>query len=514
MKMICCVILSATVCVIPSRAQVATPPAAGAENQLAAPVAATMLRLRDGSIQWGSIQTHDPEGVVFVRLDTGGRVRLPWAFLHPEEERDLRTRFGYVDVAGEEILIDADHIVTVEGAELTGVIIDRSGDMLLVKTSSATIPVPKNRLAGAPTIVQVPATEVFTRAELYAQALSNADVSTAEGQFNLARWCERILDFGHAVEHYKKATALDGTFRPEDLRVSTERALAKAARQDQVDYLSDIDALIARRRYDDALARADAFKEKFPDSPLLAEAKKARDRSIKARDKHVAERVATLWFMRAGQLARQMSAKMGVEEIVSYVGGQMSRDILDYVSREAQNLTKEATPEEVKKLWQLRRKVRWNRASYGQGTWLLGRDAALKGNEPTKDETKPLSEKDKERADLQQKLERYLKNQELARKAKTSAEQKDDREAAWKELSADNRASWTLAYYCETSGDFEVDPKPTFTNCRECGGEGTRTLSLAGGNVSRGSIGKGLTDTTLECPTCHGLGVVRRISYR
>lgn len=497
----------------PVAAQVATPPGTP-DGTLAAPTAATMLRLRDGSIQWGGIQAHDPDGLVFVRLDTGGRVRLPWAYLHPEEERDLRTRFGYVDVSGDEVLIDADHIVTIEGAELTGIIIDRTGDMILIKTASATIPVPKNRLAGAPTIVQVPATEVFTRAELYAQALSNADVSAAEGQFNLARWCERILDFAHAAEHYKKGAELDATFRPEDMRVSLERALAKAARQDQVDYLSEIDALIGRRRYDEALARADAFKERFPDSPLQAEAKKAHDRSIKARDKFVAERVATLWFTRSGQLARQVSAKMGIEEVINYVGGQMSRDVLDYVTREAQTLTKAATPDDVKKLWQLRRKVRWNRASYGPGTWLLGRDAALKGSQPAKDETKPVSEKDKERADLEKKLLRYMQNQEMARKAKSTAEQSDDREAAWKDLSSDNRASWVLAYYCETSGDLEVDPKPSFTNCRECGGEGVRTLSLAGGNVNRASIGKGLSDTTIECPTCHGLGVVRKISYR
>jgi DnaJ-class molecular chaperone len=102
----------------------------------------------------------------------------------------------------------------------------------------------------------------------------------------------------------------------------------------------------------------------------------------------------------------------------------------------------------------------------------------------------------------------------MARKAKTTAEQKDDREAAWKEMSTDNRASWMLAYYAENSGDFEVDPKPTFSACRDCGGEGTRTTSLAGANVSRSTVGKGLSETKVECETCHGLGVVRRISYR
>lgn len=484
------------------------------QDASAAATAVTMLRLRDGSIHWGTINAHDPEGIVFDRLDTGGRIRLAWSHLHPEEERDLRSRFGYVDLSGDEVMIDADRIVTIEGAEIVGVIIDKSGDFVLIKTSSATIPVPKNRISGAPTVVQVPATEVYTRAELYAQRLSNVDVSTVEGNFQLAQWCERILDFAHATDHYKAAAQLDSTFRQEEVRVSLARVIEKAAHQDQIDYLANVDALIGRRRYDEALASADAFKEKYPDSTLIANAKKAHDRVLKAREKYVAERIATLWFLRSGQLARQMSTKLGYEEAINYLGGQMQKEVLDYVTKEASMLTKDATPDVVKKLWLQRRKVRWYRASYGLGTWLLGRDAALKGGEEKKTDAKPLTEKDKERADLEKKLERFLQNQELARKSKSSSDQKDDREAAWKELSPDNRAGWILAYYCENSGDFEVDPKPILSACKECGGSGTRVLSLVGGNVSRSAIGKQATDTKLECPACHGLGAIRRISYR
>lgn len=490
----------------------ATLSAASAQDG-AAPTAA-MLRLRDGSIQWGTILAHDPEGILFERLDTGGRVRLVWRFLHPEEERDLRTRLGYVDVSGEELVIDADHVVTIEGAEITGIIVDRSGDSILLKTASATIPIPKNRISGVPNVVQVPASDVYTRAELYAQGLANADTSSAQGLFELGRYCERILDCAHAVEHYKKAAALDSTFRAEDLRVSIERAALKAARQDQIDYLSEIDVLVARRRYDEALARAEAFKERFPDSPLQSEAKRANDRAVKARDKFVADRVATLWFLRAGQLARTAAGKLGIEEAIDYAGTRMSKEILDLVTKEAQSITKTAESDIVKKFWAQRRKLRWSRGSYGSGTWLLGRDAALKGNQPEKKEPTPASEKDKERAQFEEKLRRYLENQEMARKQKSTAEQKDDREAAWRELSMENRVSWILTYYAEFGGDCEVDPKPTFTACRECGGEGYRGVTLAGANVSRSAVGKGLTEAALECGTCHGLGVVRKISYR
>jgi hypothetical protein len=494
----------------------ASSPAATSSADSESPDAAKMLRLRDGSIRWGSIQSHDPDGIVFQSLETGGRAHLPWSYLHPEEERELRERFGYVDLSGEEVLIDADRIVTIEGQEIIGLIIDRSSDSLMVKTASATIRVPKNRILGAPTIVRVPATEVFTRAELYNQQLANTDVSTAAGNFQLAQYCEQVNDFAHAVDHYKAAQSIDASFQPDNVKLGLARATEKAARQDQVDYLTEVEGLAARHRFDEAFARAEAFKDKYPDSPLLPQAKKTKDRVVKAREKYTADRVATLWFLRVGQLAHQAGGKMGYEEAVNYLGGQMQKDVIDYVVKEGTKLTKEATPDAVKKWWGQRRKIRWNRASYGLGTWLLGKDAALKGSEDPnkKDDKKPLSETDKNRQDLEKKLQRYLENQELARKAKTTGEQKDDREAAWKELPVDARRGWILAYYVENSGDFEVDKKPMLAACRECGGEGTRIVALAGANVSRQAIGKQSTETRIECPSCHGLGIVRRISYK
>jgi hypothetical protein len=485
-------------------------------HQEAAVNPATMLRLRDGSIRWGAIQSHDPDGILFQMLDTGGRARLAWTFLHPEEERDLRERFGYVDVSEEEIFVDADRIVTIEGIEIVGVIIDRSGDNVLVKTDTATVQVPKNRISGAPTIVRVPITEVYTRAELYAQQLANTDLSTAQGNFSVAQYCEQIKDFVHAAEHYKKAQELDATFHANDLPLALQRATEKAARQDQVDYLSEVDGLSNRLRFDEALARAEAFKDKYPDSPMIPLAKKAKDRVIKAREKHVVDRVSTLWKLRVGQLADNAGGKMGYEEAIGYLGGQMQKDVLDYVVKEASRITKEATADNVKKAWAARRRIRWERASYGLGTWLLGKDAALKGSEdPSAKEAKaPVSEQDKARADLEKKLKTYLEGQELARKAKSSAEQKDDREAAWAELSVDNRRGWIRAYYCENSGDFEVDPRPILAACKDCGGEGTRLMSMAGSNVAKNAIGKASTDARIECPSCHGIGAVRRISYR
>jgi hypothetical protein len=478
------------------------------------PAEVRMLRLRDGSFQFGTIAAHDPDGIVFVRLDTGGRARIPWSFLHPEEDVELRTRLGYVDLTGDEVLVQAERLSTVDGMEFVGRVVDRTANSILLKTNTGTIPVPINRLSGAPAVVQVSALDVYTRAELYAQQQALADLSTPAGNFELARYCERVLDFAHAVEHYRKAAELDPAYRKDDVAAGLARATEKAARQDQVDWLAQVDDLVGRKAFDQALAQAEAFAGKFPDSPLLPDAKKKKDRALKARDRYLLERVGLLWPLKAAQIARNHSAEASFEAVLGYLDGQMSKDVLDAVTKAAQAITKEATTDVVRRTWTQRRKERWQRASYGLGTWLLGRDAALKGEQKQEAEKPPANEKDKERADLEKKLQRFLQNQEMARKSKSTADQKDERDAAWKELPGVARAGWILAYYAENSGDFEVMAKPLFSNCRECGGTGTRTLTLAGANVAREAIGKQTTDQVIECPACHGLGVVRRISYR
>jgi len=472
-----------------------------------------MLRLRDGSFQWGAIASHDPEGLVFERLDTGGRARLSWGYLHPEEELELKTRFGYIDLTGEEILVDAERIVTTDGLELIGRIVGSTPDAIVVKTNTGTIPVPKRRLSAAPTLVRVNALDVWTRPELYAQQQALTDVTTAGGNLELARFCERILDFAHAAEHYKKAAELDPALEKDEVRAGVARATEKAARQDQIDWLRGVDDLVGRKKFDEALALAEAFSAKFADSPLIPDAKKKLDRATKARERYTAERVAQLWPLKAANIARNKSTEASFEATLAYLDGQMQKDVLDAVTKAAQAITQEATNDVVRRLWNGRRKERWQRASYGLGTWLLGKDAALKGEQAEALKV-PVTAVEKERADLEKKLARFLQNQEMARKSKSSADQKDERETAWKELPGVARAGWILAYYAENSGDFEVMPKPLFSACRECGGKGTRILSMAGANVARSEIGKASNETVIECPTCHGLGVVRRISYR
>ena len=484
------------------------------EAAAAAEAPVTLLQLRDGRIQWGTIRSHDPEGFVFERLDNGGIARMSWSLLDPRLEQDLKSQHGYVDLTGDEVMIDADRIVTTDGTEFIGRILDRTPDAILLKTASATISIQKNRIGGAATTVPVRALEVFSKAELYDQQLLANPPADAAGHFALGQYCERILDFQHALEHYQKAAEIDPAFRAADVRLSVTRATEKAKNQDQIDYLGEVESALLRKHFDKALAMADAFAEQFPGSALVPDARKKHDRIVKARDRFIADRVARQLITRAGALAHKAALEMSFEEAVAYTQEAMRLELFDSVAKDMQKLTKEASPDTVRQMWAGRKKIIWHRASYGLGTWLLGKDEALKGMEEEKEEKKPVSEADQQRADLEKKIKAFLQNQEMARRAQSQDEQSEDRDGFWKGYPVMSRAQWLLAYFVENSGDFEVAERPNLANCPDCGGIGTREMSVAGANVAKSMTGKGVIGTTNECTTCHGIGRIRRIAFR
>jgi len=480
-----------------------------------------MLQLRDGAFRFGTIQSHDAEGFSFTRLDNGGIARLPWSLLDPRQSEELRRRFGYVDLAGEEIMLMADKLTTLEGKEIIGLIIDRTPSEIVLKVAGSTLALPKDRIAGASVPIEVPVRLIYTRDELYARELAAVPGDDAASHFEIAKYCENVLDFVHAAEHYQRARELDANFKADDLQAALVRTAEKAKNAEQLEYLAEIDTFLARRQYDEALARADAFAERFPGSPFVNEAKKKHDRVLKSRDVFLADYVRQRFIELAGRLARNASTKFTYEQAIGYLESQMKADLLAAVAKDVQALTKQLEPDAIHKLFLMRdkKKLRWERASYGMGTWLLGKERALKGEQPDQQgeggAQKPQSALDKQRAALNDQIQRFLQNREMVQKAKSDGEKSEDREAFWREFSSTGRSQWILAYFAEYGGEFEVSPKPLFDNCRECGGTGVRVVSLAGANVAQNQGNKPSgTEQKVNCETCHGLGRVRRISFR
>jgi tetratricopeptide (TPR) repeat protein len=474
-----------------------------------------MLGLREGGLLWGSVESHDEGGIDFRRLDNGGHVRLPWNLLDPSFEHDLRQRYGYVDIAEEEVMVSADRLRTVDGREIVGRIIDRTDDAIYVKTARSLVAVPMVRLAGPSTLVRVPALDVFTREELYQQettarraALAAETPEATRAHFELAQYCERILDYENAVRHYERAAELDPGFRPGDMQSVLARAQRKAAAQAQVDFLGEIRRERQLGNYVAALALAGSFRELFPDSPLFEDLNKLRASVLAAQERDLAEAVARRWHFFASRLVAKAARELEFEAATAWVDGQASDQVLAAVVEDVRSIDPDIDADRVRQLWLARERGRPHRASYGQGTWLLGEDRARAGLDDEKDASSG-SERDNAREELEERIRRFLDQQRVAARSRQGADEEDPARF-WSEWNHAGRAQWLLAHYAEFSSDFDVRDVQ-FRSCRDCGGTGVRELISTGPAVSGGG---GTRTRLLACPTCHHIGIVRRISYR
>lgn len=495
-----------------------------------AEVEAMMLRLRDGSIRWGAVLEHDPDGLRFAVLSNGGQVRVPWSLLDPEQEYQLRLGYGYVDVSSEELMIDADRLTLKNGEEVTGVIMSREGESFMMKVSGNLQVVPKINVASVQSGLRIPALEVYSRDEIYRQHLAGLDPQDPEAVYELAKTCERILDFQHAVEHYQALSALDPSFRTKAIQAALALATVKAAQQEQIDYLRDVDQLRRKGLFDKAQSMCSAFTELYPQSPLVDDAAKKLLQIQEARDRAATELVRREWKRWTSRLARDAAKEMPYSEAVTYCEEQMGQEVAANVLETLQaKISPEIQPEHVRAFWENRKKVRYELASFGHGSWLLGKDGAQKGMNAGGEEEKakrPTSETDATRQALQDKIKKFLANQERARAARAHADKEEDRDRFWNGYSVNSKAQWIRAYYCEFGGDYEVRPRPRITTCRDCGGKGVREIIYAGGSSAQTDQGRGRGrgrrgeqnahpgSDIVDCPLCRGVQVVRKIYYR
>ena len=490
-----------------------------------------LLRLRTGATHWGAIVDHDPDGLRFSLLAHGGMVELPWTMLDPSLELSLRERFGYVDVSTEELLVDVETLLLVDGREVTGVVLSRDGDHFVLKHEGSLQMVPKLRVQNTIKAGRLPALDVYGREELYAMHAAEAAEDDPEAQHELAKVCEQILDFKHAVEHYQRVLELDPDTDRQDVEFALERAIVKAEQQVQIDYLRDVDILRRKKKYDEALARAEAFGETFPGSPLVRDSLELRDRVLVARDDALRDLVRRRWLDHTRRIARTAAKQLtSYEASMAYCDEQYSEDVLAAVHADvAASLSDALEPDDVIAYWATRKKIRFQNATFGLGTWLLGQERAEAGTEDKSAAAdQPTSARDAERQALEDKIQKFLQNQARTRQRRTAEEEADDYEAFWAQMSIDDRAQWMRAYYVEYGGDFELRGHPYKPNCPSCGGKGVREIINGGATISAGQSsgggrgrGRGRQSSAgssgtqmVACSTCRGIGFQRRIYYR
>jgi hypothetical protein len=476
-----------------------------------------MLRLRDGGILWGAIDSHDEQELAFRRLDNGGVVHLRWSLLDPEEERELRTRFGYLETGVDEILVTAEKVFLADGTERVGIVTERTPTELWLKSAEGRIPIPLQRLRGATTTVQVPALDIYTKDELYQQKVFELQAEllaggerAARANFEVARFAEGLLDYSKALQHYQAAQRADPTFEADSLPAILVRAEEKAGLEEQVELLRQTDLWRARRVYPKALEGLAAFARLYPRSPLQADFEKLRALVAKYQERDLRETVVQSANRWARRLVDSAARKLPYQEAMTFLDGPMAEELLKKMQADLVAIAPEITPEEVRALWDERQGGRMQQASYGDGTWILG-DGPARAEFQKEGETEKPEEgtKDEARQKLEEQVKRYLKNQEIAKRAQAGGDSKEeDPEAFWVEWPPASRAQWLLAYFVENAGFFRLE-NVRFRNCRECGGTGTRVIVYTGGVAAGAS-----SQRVVPCATCHHIAVVRMVKYR
>ena len=481
-----------------------------------------MLRLRSGGIQWGEILEHTADELSFRRLDTGGVVRMAWTFMDPNQEHELRVKYGYIDTVSDVLYVEADRLVLVDGKEITGVIVDRGEGNVRIKTEVGLIDVPAARLRAVTGGIQVPALEVYTKEELVQKRLAEAPPKTAEALYEYGAFCEQILSFSHALDAYLGIEALDPDYRASEMTELIARTKKKVEQQAQLDDLAEADHLKRRKRFDEALLLLSLFPEKFPESPLETDRLKLVERVEKSQEDYVREVVQRGWYRWTERLAAKAAREMGYAQAVAFAEEKLHEEVLAANLADAQKWNAQIEEGTILQMWFERKVTRYRGASYGGGTWLLGEDAALAGSPTTAQAPAGASEVDSERAALEEKIRSFLQSQKRAGRSSALAngDQEDDVEAFWKTLSSTSRSSWIVAYYAENSGDMQVKSPPELRNCSTCAGRGIIEMIISdprgtAGSGSNGKESKGRGGVAkLACNSCKGIGRVRRIRYR
>ncbi len=480
-----------------------------------------LLRLRDGNVLWGAIEAHTSVGITFRRLETGGRLSLPWPILDPTEEKGLRLRFGYIEAQAEELMVEAHRFTLSDGKEIVGAILNRSDEHIYVKRAEGSVPVPKARIRGSSALVRVPALDIYTKDELYQQRASEMQAQLQEeGQAGaaahdeMAQFCERLFDYVHALEHYTAVQAKAPGYNTVRITGAVARAATKAALQGQVDFIAKIDLLRARKNYEQALKLLDEFPIAFPDSPLMEDWNKMRVRVGKHQERDARSLVVQRWHYWTGRLAKEAARRLKTyQEVLDYLDETMSLEVNEAVRKDLERIDPNVAAELVRKLWDEREGGRFSSTTYGTGTWLLGPESAQDRLEP-EEEDEPLDPAGAKtsknaRKDFQKKIDRYLKNIELSRKAQAGVTGDEDPELFWKDWNLAGRAQWVRAYYVENSGEFR-DLKARLSSCRECAGKGFKEILFTGSAVKGSRSG----DHQVPCPQCHTVQVIRRLRYR
>ncbi len=467
-----------------------------------------VLRLRDGRLLVGEIVQHDLDGLTVVSALHGGRYRLSWKDLFPGEAERLKAGFGYrEETSVPEVL--ADRLLLKNGMQILGRILRDDASAVEIRVGRNIQRIRKDRLAAPPDQVPVPATEILTPEQFYAERVSEVPEDDALAQYGFALELELVFALEPALEHLERARVLAeaGGDAPLLRRLETARRRIETRLEHRAESeaLQEIRVLMNRERFTAAEELLEQWPERFPDAALEGEYLELRDRFAGRRQEAMERVVSQRWYNTAVGLLKRAAVRdrnRNVEAIMEWLSGELPMLIRQEIAEDLEDYKVDIDPAEIDGLWMARfeHSPKRHSAGYGDGTWLLGEERALAGLEPEEE-----TEENDPRKEFEQRIQQYLDNLERARRARQDqGEDEVTPEAFWRRWSPTSRFQWMLAYYAEFSGDYRIR-SVSFQDCPTCAGTGVLRITDINAEGSR--------STKRVCPTCHGISKRRKVTF-
>ncbi len=493
-----------TLCVAPAAPQADLPAGATADE---------IVRLRDGRMLVGAIEEHDLDGFLLVLARTGGRLRLGWSDLFPGEAERLRSALGYANQTAVPTTT-AHRILLRNGREIVGRITRQDSRGIEVRTLESTLLVPADMVAAPPEEILVAATAVLTPEQFYLERVSTVAPGDAYANFLFAQELAQIFALDRAKEHFTLAGTLAAAQGDAPLLTRVTGALQQLeetiVNRAEALALEQIRRAMYRERFEEAEALLDAFATQFPSPKLRVAYSKAKAAFVGERNQAITRYLARTWFDRvvAQVKRRALDREATMDQLLAWVEGELPLAVRASLVEELKTMNDELDPFALDPLWRERASqgaVR-HRASFGEGTWILGEERARAGME---DPAAKEAEDGKTAAqrEMDERMQRYLANLEAQRRTAAGAENEGEAtpDDWWLQASVTERFQFLLAYYAEYSGDYQMTVVE-FTACSTCAGSGV----LESVEISA----QGAQHRRQRCPTCHGVGVRRALNFR
>ena len=188
---------------------------------------------------------------------------------------------------------------------------------------------------------------------------------------------------------------------------------------------------------------------------------------------------ADVWLRQ--RISKKVAEKdTGLSDVVAWTRRELLEELWEVLARHM-GARKPATREFTQRAWAQRVKSGWGSASYGSGTYIV---TPARRRPPRKDRWKNLPDA-------------------VQKKMGIKLPKPPTRDQWWAQASNSERVQWTLAFFVENSGLFEVAEEARYTKCVSCTGEGHQVRTLP----------EDITFSYL-CHRCAGVARDKTVRYR